>query len=153
MSQTNTLSLVIEEIDLDEEVVAMSAEPVPGTPYRRPITPDNSVGWFFKSALPDEGENIVLYGHDYSVFANLDIVEEEMLMILHYKGVVYEYTITDIRIFPYDNLPLDVKLEVSEKVLGNTGREVLTLITCHGPTSNERLVVRGERIYDYEATN
>ena len=145
-AQTDTMVLEIESIDLYETVVSMPTEIVEinGKLFRRPVTPLNEVAWLFTSAVPDVGENIVMFGHDFTVFARLDEVKYGDTVVVYANGVQYKYLITSISIVPDTNISNKERERVG-RMLGPQGKEVLTLVTCSG---SDRLVVIGDRIYE-----
>jgi len=145
-AQTDALVLEIESIDLHETVVSMPTEIVEinGKLFRRPVTPLNEVAWLFTSAMPDTGENIVMFGHDFTVFDRLDEVKYGDVAVVYVNGVQYNYLITSISIVPDTNISNKERERVG-RMLGPQGKEVLTLVTCSG---SDRLVVIGDRIYE-----
>jgi LPXTG-site transpeptidase (sortase) family protein len=97
--------------------------------------------------LPGGGENIVMFGHDFTVFTRLGEVELGDVIKVAYNGTTYKYLITNISIVPNTNLSYEERVRIG-KLLGAQNRELVTLITCHGVGSPDRLVVIGERIYE-----
>ena len=115
------------------------------------------VSWYGNLAALGEGGNVVLAGHvDYwdvgpAVFANLrQLTPGTTIQIAGDDGEVFDYTVAWARNF-------DVAKELTPAVIqrdivGDTGQESLTLITCGGPFNPDsgehlaRMVVRAERV-------
>ncbi|MFQ3662900.1 MAG: class F sortase [Chloroflexaceae bacterium] len=103
------------------------------------VVPDHDVGWFSGSAMPGEGENIVLWGHVLpfmarphipAPFARLREVGVGAQVVLYdASGQRHEYVVTQqMRVAPEQI-----------EFLFPQGREMVTLISCTG----ESIVVGG----------
>ena len=115
------------------------------------------VSWYEDLAALGEGGNVVMAGHiDYwttgpAVFYNLpSLVEGDIIRVIAENGDVYEYEVQWSRLY---NVETELTPEViQEEVVGDTGEESLTLITCGGEFNYEtgeyvsRIVLRAVRI-------
>ena len=110
------------------------------------------VSWYQETARPGEVGNIVMAGHvDYwnvgpAVFYNLDdLVNGDRIDVTGEDGAVYTYEVEANQLYENASAPIP-------EIVGGTGGEELTLITCGGefePLSGEylsRRVVRATRI-------
>jgi len=124
-------------------------------------TPDGptDVAWYDFSARPGfpvagEGGNSVFAGHvDYynygpAVFWHLtDLERGDLVEVTLQDGTVYRYSVISREQFNAGTAPV-------EDIVGDTDREVITLITCGGIFDsaigeyNDRIVVRAERIHE-----
>jgi LPXTG-site transpeptidase (sortase) family protein len=52
------IRIVIDAVKIDQKVVSVGLDK-----NRVPVVPDHDVGWYNLSALPGQGDNIVLWGH------------------------------------------------------------------------------------------
>ncbi len=140
------MTLEIKDIGLYEEVVPKGTVPmlIDGYWYDVPVTPDLNVAWFNESALPDGGDNIVMYGHDLGVFMNLHFVEIGNLITVYLDEVPYYYVISKIMIVPDAGISYEERVELGRLILPQ-GREMVTLVTCYGFNLSSRLIVIGER--------
>ena len=115
------------------------------------------VSWYEDLAALGEESNVVMAGHiDYwdtgpAVFYNLPkLVEGDIIRVIAEDGEVYEYEVQWSRLY---NVETELTPEViQEEVVGDTGEESLTLITCGGEFNYEtgeyvsRMVLRATRI-------
>lgn len=145
-AQEINMTLEIKDIGLYEEVVPKGTVPmlIDGYWYDVPVTPDLNVAWFNESALPDGGDNIVMYGHDLGVFMNLHFVEIGNLITVYLDEVPYYYVISKIMIVPDAGISYEERVELGRLILPQ-GREMVTLVTCYGFNLSSRLIVIGER--------
>lgn len=82
---------------------------------------EKGVGHYNGTALPGEGEQIVLSGHRDTVFVNFDKLEIGDLFIVELPEGSYSYEILFTEIVDADNTT----------VIGSKGEEVLTVTTCY----------------------
>lgn len=82
---------------------------------------EKGVGHYNGTALPGEGEQIVLSGHRDTVFVNFDKLEIGDLFIVELPEGSYSYEILSTEIVDADNTT----------VIGAKGEEVLTVTTCY----------------------
>ncbi|MCS6940303.1 MAG: class F sortase [Roseiflexaceae bacterium] len=119
--------IVAREVSMDARIVAVGLD-VQGMP----IVPDHDVGWYNRSALPGQGENVVLWGHVLrfshapripAPFARLkELRPGARLTVYDSNGTAFEYVVTRqvwVR-------PTEVEWMLPQ------GRERLTLISCIG---------------------
>lgn len=102
------------------------------------------VAWYEPLGLMGEGENVVVSGHvDYwntgpnntagpAVFWDVpDLQPGDVIRLLGADGQEFEYAVEWSRLY---NVAAELTPEVIQTdIVGNTGRESLTLITCGGP--------------------
>lgn len=128
------MRLVIPSIDLDQAIV-----PVGLDADRMPIVPKHDVGWYNRSAMPGQGENVVLWGHVLrfrdaphipAPFARLKEAPVGALLFLYdANGTRYVYEITK---------HIQVTPDQVEYVLPK-GYELVTMVSCIG----EKVIVNG----------
>ena len=110
------------------------------------------VAWYDFSARPGSGGNAVFSGHvdyhDYgaAVFAKVkDLRNGDLIEVQALNGQTFRYQVVASVTYQENEAPV-------EDIVGETSREVITLITCAGSFDSstrqysERLVVRAERI-------
>ena len=119
--------LVIDDIALDQPLI-----PVGLATDTTPIVPKHDAGWFTQSAMPGQGENIVLWGHALrfrdqpdvpAPFGRLNQLMLGARMVLYDDmGKAYAYTITH---------QLWVTPDQVNYILP-TGKERVTMVSCIG---------------------
>ncbi len=119
--------VVIEDLQLDRPLM-----PVGLDPEYMPIVPKHDIGWYFYSAQPGQGENVVLWGHvlrfrdapDIAApFARLHELQPGARITLYTDtGAAYTYTVVQ---------QVWATPEQVEYILPQ-GREQLTLVSCIG---------------------
>jgi sortase A len=141
--------LVIPKIQVDAPVVTLGVDSQGIMQSPRSAF---EVGWYDFTAQPGTGGNAVFSGHvDFvnvgpAVFWDLrklgpgDLVEVRLA-----DGTSYQYAVVSNVSYPSDDAPI-------ADIVGPTGRDTVTLITCTGTFNRDvrqydaRLVVRAERI-------
>ena len=116
-----------------------------------PLGPED-VAWYDFTARPGEGGNAVLSGHvdyrDYgpAVFAKLkDLGTGDVVEVYGVDGSPFFYAVTALASYAAETAP-------AADILADTGRDMLTLITCDGTFRgpgqgySQRLIVRAERL-------
>ncbi len=119
--------IVASEAGMDARIVSVGLDA-----QGMPVVPDHDVGWYNRSALPGQGENVVLWGHVLrfshapripAPFARLkELRPGARLTVYDTQGTAFEYVITRqvwVR-------PTEVEWMLPQ------GRERLTLISCIG---------------------
>jgi LPXTG-site transpeptidase (sortase) family protein len=113
-------------------------------------TPDNvyDTGWYDGSSTPGQNGAMFIYGHVSSwtadgIFYNLKIlVAGDKIIITRGDNTTYTYQVVSLKIYPYNNVPMNTVLEPIQ-----AGTPGLNLMTCTGQVMpgtsefNERLVV------------
>src|SRR3989344_5593794 len=108
--------------------------PVGTDPYGKMELPSdiNTVGWYSPGFKPGEKGNAVIAGHLDSatgagaIFYNLkELTLGDELLVTGQDGRIRTFTVTDKKIFPYDQVPM-------EEVFGANEAKRLNLITCTG---------------------
>ena len=121
------IRIVIDTIDLDQPLV-----PVGLDTERVPIVPKHDIGWYFYSAPPGAGENVVLWGHVLrfrdapeipAPFARLHELQPGATIALYNEaGQEFTYRVAE---------QLWVTPDQVNFILPQ-GREQLTLVSCIG---------------------
>ncbi len=145
-------ALVIEKAQIDAEIEVQ--EIVDGV-MQNPTGPW-IVAWYEQTAELGEGGNVVMAGHvDYwnvgpAVFWDVrNLPAGDIIRVVGEDGKNYEYAVQWIERYDTAALTPDV---IQNDIVGDTGQESLTLITCGGefdPATgeyNERWVVRANRV-------
>ena len=115
------------------------------------------VAWYDQLGKVGERENVVMAGHvDYytvgpAVFWNVrDLVPGDIVRVVAENGEAVEYAVEWAQLY---NVATELTPEVIQTdIVGDTGQESLTLITCGGPFDPatgqylERFVVRANQI-------
>jgi sortase (surface protein transpeptidase) len=114
------------------------------------------VSWYDQLGKIGEGGNVVLAGHvDYwnvgpAVFWDVrDLPAGDVIRVVGEDGKNYEYAVQWTQPYMADELTPEV---IQQDIVGDTGEETLTLITCGGEFNpdtgeyNERWVVRANLI-------
>jgi LPXTG-site transpeptidase (sortase) family protein len=103
-----------------------------------------AVGQHRGSANPGEGENIVLAGHvgGYGqVFRDLYYVRPGEEITLYSEGQAYRYVISERLLVDEENAPLEQRA-ANARLIGPTGEEMVTLVTCWPPTGDDKFTRR-----------
>jgi sortase A len=140
--------IVAPDIKLDADVVPMNWEMVDrrGVMVSEWVVPANAAGWHANSALPGNGENVVLSGHnniDGKVFRYLVDLEPGNKVTLYAGGVAYDYTVSEKYILKEAGMPFDVRQRNAQWIMP-AGEERLTLVTCwpyEWPGNSHRVIV------------
>lgn len=119
--------IVARDVGMDARIVAVGLDA-----QGMPVVPDHDVGWYNRSALPGQGENVVLWGHVLrfrhapripAPFARLkELRPGAQLTVYDSNGTAFNYVVTRqvwVR-------PTEVEWMLPQ------GRERLTLISCIG---------------------
>ena len=110
------------------------------------------VAWYDFTARPGQGGNSVFSGHldyhDYgpAVFARLaEVKPGDVVEVRLEEGTLHRYAVSVSVLYPADSAP-------SQEIVGPTGREMVTLVTCGGTWQgrprgySHRLVVRADHL-------
>jgi len=141
--------LVIPKIGIDAPVTVKGVDQ--NGAMQNPNGPED-VAWYDFTARPGQGGNAVFSGHldyhDYgpAVFAQLrEMAAGDLVEVRLEDGTVYRYVVTISVLYPADSAP-------SQEIVGPTGREMVTLVTCGGTWQgrpqgySHRLVVRADHL-------
>jgi LPXTG-site transpeptidase (sortase) family protein len=140
--------IVAPAIKLDAKVTSMGWEIIDrkGTFVSEWVIPKNAAGWHINSALPGQGENVVLSGHhniDGKVFryvVDLTLGDEISLYVEEDR---YVYVVTEKYILKEAGMPAQVRRQNAQWIMP-TGDERLTLVTCwpyEWPGNTHRVIV------------
>ncbi len=141
--------LLIPKIGIDAPVTVKGLDP--NGAMQNPSGPDD-VAWYDFTARPGQAGNAVFSGHldyhDYgpAVFARLrEMQAGDLVEVRLEDGTVRRYVVTISVLYPADSAP-------SQEIVGPTGREMVTLVTCGGTWQgrpqgySHRLVVRADHL-------
>ena len=141
--------LLIPKIGIDAPVTVKGLDP--NGAMQNPSGPDD-VAWYDFTARPGQAGNAVFSGHldyhDYgpAVFARLrEMQAGDLVEVRLEDGTVRRYVVTVSVLYPADSAP-------SQEIVGPTGREMVTLVTCGGTWQgrpqgySHRLVVRADHL-------
>ena len=103
-----------------------------------------TVGWHDSSALPGQGGNTVLNGHQDiygAVFQNLDQLVNGDAILVYVGAIAYRYRVTEKHLVADEGQPIAVRARNVRWILP-TADERLTLVTCApAPHVDNRLIV------------
>jgi sortase A len=141
--------LVIPRIGVDAPVTVRGVDS--SGLMENPSGPED-VAWYDFTARPGQGGNAVFSGHldyhDYgpAVFAHLGEVRAgDVVEVRLEDGTLRRYAVIASVLYPANSAP-------SREIVGPTGRDMVTLITCGGTWQgrsrgySERLVVRADHL-------
>jgi sortase A len=106
-------------------------------------SPGSLAGWAVTSAVPGDGSNIILYGHnnvDASVFRDLGEVRRGDEVSLKTGEGTSVYRVSEV-VFLKITFASAEDVEDYEQYLRPTPKEQLTIISCWPPVSNTHRVV------------
>lgn len=146
--QTYPTRIVAPAIKLDAPVVPMDWKTVirDGLQLSEWNVPKDAAGWHMNSALPGQGDNVVLSGHhniEGKVFRHIKNLNPGDTIVLYVGSASYVYRVSEKYLLKESGMPLDVR-EKNARWMLPTGDERLTLITCwpYGwPGNSHRVVV------------
>jgi sortase A len=121
-------------------VVKEAAEGRPGIDWD---SPGALAGWVVTSALPGDGSNTILYGHNNlytSIFKDLGDLKTGDQVSLTTGEKQWTYTVYRV-LFLQTTFADKQTLESYEKYLGPGTKEQVTLISCWPPLSNTHRVI------------
>lgn len=142
------IRVIAPAIDLDAAVVPMSWELIDdeGAMVSQWIVPADAAGWHVNSAMPGQGDNVVLSGHhniEGKVFRYVVDLEPGDTITLDSGEATYEYFVSEKYILKEAGMPLRVRQKNAQWIMP-TGDERLTLVTCwpyDWPGNSHRVVV------------
>ncbi len=145
------VEMVVDKIGLDAPIeVGTIAEGVMQDPSGPWV-----VSWYEQLGMVGEGDNVVMAGHvDYwdtgpAIFWSVpSLVPGDVITLIGENGEQYDYAVEWTQLF---DVATELTPEVIQtQVVGETGQESLTLITCGGEFNGteylQRHVVRANRI-------
>ena len=106
-------------------------------------SPESLAGWAVTSALPGDGSNVILYGHnnlDASVFRDLGGVRRGDEVSLKTGEGTSVYRVSEVHFLKIAFASAE-DMEDYEQYLRPTPKEQLTIISCWPPVSNTHRVV------------
>jgi sortase A len=110
------------------------------------VVPRKAAGWHMNSALPGNGENVVLSGHhniEGKVFRYVVALSMGDEVTLYIGDTPYVYTVTEKYILKEAGMPLSVRKKNAQWIMP-TGDERLTLVTCwpyQWPGNSHRVII------------
>ncbi len=140
--------IVAPAIQLDAPVVPMTWKTVirKGRLVSEWDLPKDAAGWHINSALPGQGDNVVISGHhniEGKVFRHIKDLNLGDTIIVYVGSSSYVYRVSAKYLLKESGMPLEVR-EKNARWMLPTGDERLTLITCwpyEWPGNTHRVVV------------
>lgn len=147
-AQEPPVRVVAPAIKLDAKVVPMGWEMVDrrGAMVSEWKVPAKAAGWHMNSALPGQGDNVVISGHhniDGKVFRYVVDLEPGDKITLYASDTEYEYIVSEKYILKEAGMPLKVRQRNAQWIMPS-GDERLTLVTCwpyKWPGNSHRVIV------------
>lgn len=127
-----------------------------GVPISEWEVPKDAAGWHIDSALPGQGDNIVLSGHhniEGKVFRYIKDLNPGDPIVLYVGSSGYLYRVSEKYLLKEAGMPLAVRQQNARWMLP-TGDERLTLITCwpyEWPGNSHRVVVVARPEFDFSS--
>ncbi len=112
--------------------------------------PANAAGWAINSAVPGQGSNIVLAGHnniDGDVFLHLADLQAGDTVTLYVGNTPSTYQVVERHLIREAGVPLEQQL-ANAKWMDPTRNEQVTLISCWPPTNNTYRIIVIARLVD-----
>lgn len=140
--------IVAPAIQLDAPVVPMTWKTMirKGRLVSEWDLPKDAAGWHINSALPGQGDNVVISGHhniEGKVFRHIKDLNLGDTIIVYVGSSSYVYRVSAKYLLKESGMPLEVR-EKNARWMLPTGDERLTLITCwpyEWPGNSHRVVV------------
>ncbi|MCL5784179.1 MAG: class F sortase [Patescibacteria group bacterium] len=139
--------LIIDRIGINTAVESVGLD----SQGRMDVPTDvNDVGWYNLGVRPGEKGNAVIDGHLDSpsgpaVFYGLSTLGPgDQIRVVDEQGKEYKFIVTDKKIYPYSQVPLN-------EIFGPSGKPELNLITCGGTWNSsaknysDRIVIYSEQ--------
>jgi LPXTG-site transpeptidase (sortase) family protein len=140
------LEVDIPTIDVSSPVVAVgwvAKETAQGGSEIEWDSPESLAGWVVTSALPGEGSNIILYGHNNlytSIFRDLGSLKVGDGISLKTGERTWSYRVSQV-LFLKSTFASAETLKSYEQYLQPALKEQLTIISCWPPVSNTHRVI------------
>ena len=138
--------IVLPSIDVDIPVVELGWSPKKGKDgqiFSEWDVADFAAGWHKNSALPADGGNVVLSGHNNikgAVFRELDMLKRGDLISLYVGDTEWEYTIDQVLIVPEKRASADQRKE-NAAFIEPTEDDRLTLVSCWPRDDNSHRII------------
>jgi sortase A len=138
--------LVIPAIRVDTPVVELgwnTTKTASGTIFSEWDVAEYAAGWHKNSAVPGEGGNVVMSGHNNilgSVFRELDQLKRGDTLEVFSGGEEYVYTVEEVLILPEKHAS-DKQRKANVKYIEKTADDRLTLVSCWPRDDNTHRIV------------
>lgn len=104
---------------------------------------DFAAGWHKNSAVPGEGGNVVMSGHNNikgSVFRELDRLKPGDELYVLQGGKRYEYTVDEVLILP-EKFANEFQRKANATYIAPSDSDILTLVSCWPRNDNTHRIV------------
>jgi sortase A len=138
--------LVIPSISVDTPVVELgwnTTKTASGTIFSEWDVAEYAAGWHKNSAVPGEGGNVVMSGHNNilgSVFRELDQLKRGDTLEVFSGGEEYIYTVEEVLILPEKHAS-DKQRKANVQYIQKTADDRLTLVSCWPRDDNTHRIV------------
>lgn len=131
-------------LDTSVQEIGWSVRPdATGSVYSQWDEAANAAGWHKNSAVPGEGGNVVLSGHNNilgAVFRELDQLKRGDIATLVVDGKEYNYAVDKILILPEANASAEQR-KINAEWIEPTESERLTLVSCWPRDNNTHRII------------
>lgn len=138
--------LQVPAIDLDTPVVELgwsTNQNDSGRVFSEWDVADNAAGWHKNSALPAEGNNVVMSGHNNimgAVFRELDQLKRGDEAIVWSAGQPFRYRVAEVMIVP-EKYATAAQRKANAAWIGRFDEERLTLVSCWPRDDNTHRII------------
>lgn len=146
-AEANVLPTRVEipTIEVDTPVVELgwSRKEQAGKVFSEWDVAEYAAGWHKNSALPGQGGNIVLSGHNNilgAVFRELDQLKKDDLITLWLDNQSYTYAVNQVIVLPDSGVSQEQRVE-NARWIGPFDEERLTLVSCWPRNNNTHRIV------------
>ncbi len=138
--------LQVTAIDLDTPVVELgwsTTQNESGRVFSEWDVADNAAGWHKNSAVPTEGDNVVMSGHNNilgAVFRELDQLKRGDEVIAWSGGQPFRYRVAEVMIVP-EKYATAAQRKANATWIGPFDEERLTLVSCWPRDDNTHRII------------
>lgn len=138
--------LMLPTIELETPIVELGWHPArndAGQIFSEWDVADNAAGWHINSALPGQGGNVVLSGHNNirgAVFRELDRLKKGDEAIIWYGSRKYTYTVERVMIVPEKYASQEQRTQ-NAAWIGPFDDDRLTLVSCWPRDDNSHRII------------
>jgi sortase A len=139
----NRLKIPAIEVDIPVVELGWSQKSVAGQIFNEWDVAAHAAGWHKNSALPGDGGNIVMSGHNNimgAVFRELDQLKKGDPITVWMSNHLFTYTVDQVVVLPYLNVT-EEQLAVNAHWIGPFDEERLTLVSCWPRNNNTHRIV------------
>jgi len=138
--------LQVPAIDLDTPVVELgwsTNQTDNGRVFSEWDVADNAAGWHKNSAVPAEGNNVVMSGHNNimgAVFRELDQLKRDDEVVVWSAGEPFRYRVAEVMIVP-EKYATAAQRKANAAWIGRFDEERLTLVSCWPRDDNTHRII------------